>query len=130
MSFRSGHCLKLTIGVTFLHSFCFFVKHCLIKLIVKNVYICVTQHHLMDEQGWVKQVYIQRTLILSSVTKLLKRIMLLLPQKLSHQWKESTERGGESTQRVETDRQAILLLQPLTHTHSTSFFFFSFLFLG
>lgn len=58
MSFRSGHCLKLTISVTFLHSFCFFVK-----LIVKNAYTCVTQHHLMDEQGWVKQVYIQRTLI-------------------------------------------------------------------
>lgn len=52
--------------------------------------------------------------------------MLLLPQKLSHQWKESTERGGESTQRVETDRQAILLLQPFTHTHTQHQLFLSF----
>lgn len=50
--------------------------------------------------------------------------MLLLPQKLSHQWKESTERGGESTQRVETDRQAILLLQPFTHTQHQLFLSF------
>lgn len=120
MSFRSGHCLKLTISVTFLHSFCFFVKHCLIKLIVKNAYTCVTQHHLMDEQGWVKQVYIQRTLIFCN--KAAEEDYA--PQKLSHQWKESTERGGESTQRVETDRQAILLLQPFTHTQHQLFLSF------
>lgn len=58
------------------------------------------QLYLLQQSGW-------------------RGLMLLLPQKLSGQWKERVERGGESMDRGEADREAIQLdLQTTLRPHS------------
>jgi len=49
--------------------------------------------------------------------------MLLLPQKLSDQWKARVERGGEFMKRVEAVGEAIIHRQPFGHTADTLLFF-------
>lgn len=65
------------------------VMHIYVRVCVR---VCIIQQHLSHEQDLKRRLVSNATL--SAVIKLLKRIMLLLPQKLSDQWKEGAGRGG------------------------------------
>lgn len=58
------------------------------------------QLYLLQQSGW-------------------RGLMLLLPQKLSDQWKERVERGGESMERIEAERAPVQSdVQATLHPHS------------